>query len=132
MAQSSRDIYRSAAFADFRRLGLTHVEFCQLRYISVRSFRKWFYRLRLGLPPRRPRSTRWASSPTHIPAQHDTPTFLPVHARSQPLRADMNHPALRPPTPLELVLGDQCHLRVPAGFDSAALHQLLDVLEQRS
>ena len=27
---------------------------------------------------------------------------------------------------------DRCHLRVPAGFDPATLHQLLDVLEQRS
>ena len=39
---------------------------------------------------------------------------------------------LRPTTPLELVLGDQCHLRVPSGFDPATLHQLVDVLEQRS
>jgi hypothetical protein len=43
----------------------------------------------------------------------------------------MDHQSLWPPAPLELVLGDQCHLRVPAGFDSATLHQLLDVLEQR-
>ena len=42
------------------------------------------------------------------------------------------HHVARPPAPLELVLGDRCHLRVPAGFDPATLHQLLDVLEERS
>ena len=34
MAQSSREIYWSAILADFRRSGLTHVEFCRLRRIS--------------------------------------------------------------------------------------------------
>ena len=53
MAQSSREIYWSAILADFRRSGLTHVEFCQLRRISIHSFRDWLYRLRPGLPPRR-------------------------------------------------------------------------------
>jgi hypothetical protein len=132
MVQSSREIYWLAILADFRRSGLTHVQFCQLRQISVHSFRTWLYRLRPGLPPPRPHSTRRASAPTHVPAQSDTPTFLPVHVRPQPLRVAADHQALRPPAPLELVLGNSCQLRVPAGFDSATLHQLLDVLEQRS
>jgi hypothetical protein len=132
MSQSSREIYWSAILADFRRSGLTHVQFCRLRRISLPSFRTWLYRLRPGLPPRRARSTRCANSPTHVPAQTETPTFLPVHVRPRPLEATRDHQALRPPAPLELVLGDQCHLRVPTGFDPATLHQLLDVLEQRS
>jgi hypothetical protein len=132
MVQSSREIYWSAILADFRRSGLTHVQFCTLRRISVHSFRTWLYRLRPGFPPPRPRSTRRASSPTHVPTQIDKPTFLPVRVCPQPLRVATDHQALRPPAPLELVLGDSCHLRVPAGFDSATLHQLLDVLEQRS
>jgi hypothetical protein len=35
------------------------------------------------------------------------------------------------PSPFELVIGDRCRARVPAGFDPATLHQLLDVLERR-
>ena len=132
MAQSSREIYWSAILADFRRSGLTHVQFCQLRQISIHSFRDWLYRLRPGLPPRRPRSPRRGTSPTHGPAQADPPTFLPVHVRSQVPMVSADHPILSPPAPLELVLSKQCHLRVPVGFDPATLHQLLDVLEQRS
>ena len=39
MAQSSREIYWSAILADFRRSGLTHVEFCQLPTRPLR--RSW-------------------------------------------------------------------------------------------
>ena len=46
MALTSREIYWSAILADFRRSGLTHVEFCRLRLISLHSFRKWLYHLR--------------------------------------------------------------------------------------
>ena len=46
MAQSSREIYWSAILTDFRRSGLTHVEFCRLRRISTFSFRDWLYQLR--------------------------------------------------------------------------------------
>ena len=35
MAQSSREIYWSAIFADFRRSGMTHVQFCSARRISL-------------------------------------------------------------------------------------------------
>jgi hypothetical protein len=76
MAQSSREIHWSAILADFRRSGLTHVEFCRLRSISIHSFRDWLYRLRPGLPPSRSRAGRTtsgsSSSKTHLPG------FLPV------------------------------------------------------
>jgi hypothetical protein len=130
MAQSSREIYWSAILADFRRSGLTHVEFCQLRRISIHSFRDWLYRLRPGLPPRRPRTE--PPAPTPSSTQANTPAFLPVHVRPQSLPPISDHQIAHPPAPLELVLNDRCHLRVPAGFDPATLHQLLDVLEQRS
>lgn len=130
MAQSSREIYWSAILADFHRSGLTHVEFCQLRRISIHSFRDWLYRLRPGLPPRRSRT----GCPTPVPSstQADTPAFLPVQVRPRPLAPLSDHQVVQPPAPLELVLSDRAHLRVPAGFDPATLHQLLDVLEQRS
>jgi hypothetical protein len=73
MSQSSREFYWSAFLADFRRSGLTRVEFCQLRRIFLYSFRLWLYRLRPGLPPRRSRSPRHATSSTHVPAQAETP-----------------------------------------------------------
>ena len=63
MAQSSREIYWSAILADFRRSGMTHVQFCSSRRISLHSFRTWLYRLRPGLPPRRPRAGRTSSPP---------------------------------------------------------------------
>jgi len=130
MAQSSREIYWSAILADFRRSGLTHVEFCQLRRISIHSFRDWLYRLRPGLPPRRARTDRPAPAPSSIRA--DTPAFLPVHVRPRSPAPIAVHQVAQPAAPLELVLSDRCQLRVPAGFDPATLHQLLDVLEQRS
>jgi len=43
MALTSREIYWSAILADFRLSGLTHVEFCRLRRISLHSFRKWLH-----------------------------------------------------------------------------------------
>ena len=130
MAQSSREIYWSAILADFHRSGLTHVEFCQLRRISIQSFRDWLYRLRPGLPPRRSRTG--CTSPAPSSTQADTPAFLPVHVRPRSLAPISNHQVVQPPAPLELVLSDRAHLRVPAGFDPATLHQLLDVLEERS
>jgi len=130
MAQSSREIYWSAILADFRRSGLTHVEFCQLRCISVHAFRDWLYRLRPGLPPRRLRAEHTPSVPS--PTKGDTPAFLPVHVGPRSLAPISDPQVGQPPAPLELIFSDCCHLRVPTGFDPATLHQLLDVLEQRS
>src|SRR6476469_6572546 len=108
MAQSSREIYWSALLADFRRSGLTHVEFCRLRRISIHSFRDWLYRLRPGLPPRRSRS----GSPSLVPSstQADTPAFLPVHVRPRSEAPIADHQVAQPPAPLELVLSDRCQL----------------------
>jgi hypothetical protein len=131
MAQSSRKIYWSAILADFRRSGLTHVAFCRLRRISIHSFRDWLYRLRPGLPPRRSRAGHTSATPSPA-SKAETPTFLPVHVCPQSLTSISDHQIAQPPAPLELVLSDRCQLRIPTGFDPATLHQLLDVLEQRS
>ncbi len=125
MAQSSREIYWSAVLADFRRSGMTHVRFCSSRRISLHSFRTWLYRLRPGLPPRRPRDSR-TSTPPETP-----PAFLPVHVRPVPPAIPVGTSLAAPAPPLELVVDDRYHLRVPAGFDPAALHRLLDALEDR-
>ena len=130
MAQSSRELYWSAILADFHRSGLTHVEFCRLRHISIHSFRDWLYKLRPGLPSRRSRAGQ--ASPTPSPSKANLPAFLPVHVRPRPLAPIVDHQVAQSPAPLELVLSDRAHLRVPVGFDPATLHQLLDVMDQRS
>jgi hypothetical protein len=104
MAQSSREIYWSAILADFRRSGLTHVEFCRLRRISIHFFRDWLYRLRPGLPPRRSRAGH--TSPTPSSTQADMPAFLPVHVRPRPLAPITDHQVIPAPASLELVLNE--------------------------
>lgn len=132
MAQSSRAIYWSAILADFRRSGMTHVQFCSVRRISIHSFRSWLYRLRPGLPPRRPRSSH-TSTPTPPPPANDPPPFLPVHVRDRARAATTaDIPHIDPPSSsLELVLDKRHLLRIPSDFDPATLHRLLDALEER-
>jgi hypothetical protein len=134
LVRYSRGLDWAAIFTDFHQSGLTQVQFCELRRIPLHSFRYWLYRLRPGLPPPRPRSASGSTAATRdsTSAQNFMPAFLPVHVLHQPLVSTMDHHASPSPTPLELVLSDRCQVRVPTGFDPATLHQLLDVLEQRS
>ncbi len=129
-SSSSRKIDWAAVLADFRRSGLSHVRFCSDRGLSVHTFRRQLYRLRVGLPPRRPRGTEASSTPPAAPAPSATramrPVFLPVH-----IRPDVPPATTLAPPPLELVLGGRHVLRVPAGFDADSLRRLLDVLEAR-
>ena len=62
------------------------------------------------------------SGPVQAPTSQapDPVTFLPVHVRH-------DSPDERPP--LELVLASGRCLRIPPGFDPAALRALLDLLE---
>ena len=104
MALTSREIYWSAILADFCRSGLTHVEFCRLRRISLHSFGKWLYHLRPGLPPK---ATRARSRTSAVPAPQTTTTtlrFLPVHLRTQELSQANDEGTCSPTVPLELVL----------------------------
>ena len=119
MDQSLRELRWLEVLSDFRHSGLTRVQFCKLRGISLHSFRYWLYRLQHGLPAPRPRSTRRNRAPTHLPARIETPAFLPVDVRPRPLVSAVGHHVIEPPTPLELVLSDRAHLRVHAGFDPA-------------
>jgi len=125
MAQSGRAIYWSAIIADFHRSGLTHVEFCRRRQISIHSFRHWLYR-------RRPHLRPTPSVPAPTPAiPHPTPAFLPVRIRPEPIPVVIGSPDAPTAPPLELVLADDRRIRVPTGFDPATLHRLLDTLERR-
>ena len=98
MAQSPREIYWSAILADFRRSGLTHVEFCQLRSI----FHPLLPRLALSAPTWTPSSslTRVAqrlSSPFAAPGRSARlpagPCPSPI---SDPDRGSSRHPASSP------------------------------------
>jgi hypothetical protein len=113
MAQSSREIYWSAVLADFRRSGMTHVQFCSARRISLHSFRTWLYRLRPGLPPRRSRDPRTSPPPppSPKPPAATPPAFLPVHVRPGPPAIPAAAGLAAPAPPLELVVDDRYHLR---------------------
>jgi transposase len=88
--------------------GLSVRAFCEQHRLAVPSFYAWRRRLQ--------QSDRLAPA-----AQAPAPvTFLPVHVRHDP-------PDQRPP--LELVLASGRCLRIPPGFDPAALRALLAVLE---
>lgn len=131
-SSSHREIDWSAVLADFRRSGMTHVQFCSARRLSIHAFRRQLYRLRPGLPPRRPRADRTSATPATSPARTSAarPAFLPVHIR--PAEPIISTPIAAPSNPVELVLGDRHVLRIPAGFDADSLGRLLDLLEARS
>jgi hypothetical protein len=121
MARSSRQIYWSAIIADFHRSGLTHVQFCRARKVSIHSFRKWLYRRPAPASPAK------AGRPS-LPA---APLFLPVHVRPEPAPITGERSADPSPPPLELVVDHGRCLRIPVGFDPATLGRVLDLLEAR-
>ena len=121
MARSSRQLYWSAIIADFHRSGLTHVQFCRLRKVSIHSFRKWLYRRHAPASPAQ-------ADRSSLPA---APLFLPVHVRPEPAPVPTERQANTSPPPLELVLDHGRHLRIPVGFDSTTLGRILDLLEAR-
>jgi hypothetical protein len=131
MALSSREIYWSAIIADFRRSGLTHVEFCQLRDIPIHSFRKWLYRPRPGSPKAAPAGTEHSLPRAPVPTRPVPAAFLQVHVRPAHTPTDGDGRGTPAEAPLELVLGKDRRLRIPVGFDPATLRQLLNILEER-
>jgi hypothetical protein len=92
----------------WRGSGLSVRAFCEQHRLAVPSFYAW---------------RRWLQQPDRLAPAAQAPasvTFLPVHVRHDP-------PDQRPP--LELVLASGQCLRIPPGFDPAALRALLAVLE---
>jgi hypothetical protein len=90
----------------WQRSGLSVRAFCQRQHLAVPSFYAWRRRLR-----QRDCLLRPATPPV---------TFLPVHVRPD---------ATDTPPPLELVLADGRRLRIPHGFDTAHLRDVLLALE---
>jgi hypothetical protein len=131
MAQASRAIYWSALLADFRRSGMTHVQFCRARRISLHSFRNWLYRLRPASPSAEPPRADDSLPKTAVPARSAPPAFLPLQIRTTPTALLGDRQGGPSPLPFELVLGHDWSLRIPASFDPDSLRRLLDVLEER-
>lgn len=119
--------------AEFRRSGLTQAEFCRRRHLPIDAFRYRLYgprhrrRRPIAPDPQAAPSASLASKP----GRSSTPQFLPVLVRPRPI-TPAQHLHSQAPAPLELVLGNQQLVRIPAGFDPATLGLLLDLLEQRS
>jgi hypothetical protein len=112
MPRSSRsDLRWHALLNDFRKSGMTHAAFCQLRGVSLHTFRKRLYQSHAPETPSAP-----ADPPTIA-----GPTFLPVTVLADPLE-----PA---PGPLELILPHGRRVAVAPGFDTDTLRRLLSVLE---
>jgi hypothetical protein len=108
------DLRWNALLSDFRKSGLTHVDFCRLRGISLHTFRRRLYQPRTSEVT--PRRTGTPSGPTT--------DFLPVTVLADPPRTDPT-----PPQPLELILSHGRRIAIAPGFDADTLRQLLTVLE---
>jgi len=115
------DLRWSALLNDFRRSGLTHVEFCRRRGISVHSFRKRLYNARTPKP---------APAPTlGVDCSSDgvAHPFLPVTIVPDPIPA-----VALPQQPLELILPNGRRIAVAPGFDPPTLRRLIAVVEDPS
>ena len=130
--------YWDGLIGEYRASGLSQVEFCRRRKISVYSLRAWLYQRDL-------RSARadlaavgnaksGADSKAVVagdrPAVETGGAFLPIHVTAdaaEPLR-------LAEPTAarLELLLANGRRVAVRPGFDAATLGQLLRALESSS
>ena len=108
------DLSWNALLNDFRRSGLTQVEFCKRRGISIHSFRKRLYQR----PTPKPSSTN--------PHSASAPHFLPVTILPDPttVSAATTHA-------LELVFSNGRRIAVAPGFDPQTLRRLLAVVEDR-
>jgi hypothetical protein len=129
MSLSPRHDYWSAVVAQFHRSGMTQVDFCRTRHLSINSFRQWLYRLRHSAPAADRRRTRISISPKPALARPENLAFLPVHIRPERSPSDHSRQDVVAPLPLEVVLSHDRRVRIPVGFDPATLRQLLEVLE---
>jgi hypothetical protein len=111
-----RDLRWSAILNDFRRSGLTHAEFCELRDISLHSFRKRLYAARMG---------NSATSTAHSSPANPS-DFLPVTILPDPTPAVAANPQA-----LQLILPNGRRIAVAPGFDSQTLRRLITVVEDR-
>jgi hypothetical protein len=110
--RATKEQYWRDAVQRWRQSELSVRDFCAAEDLSEQSFYWW----RRTLAARD--QHRAATTPARATRAAKQPLFVPV--------------GLVPTTTLELVLGGDRTIRVPAGFDSATLRQLLAVLEEPS
>ena len=99
----------------WRRSGRTVRDFCAEQAVSVPSFYAWRRTI-----ADRDQQASGTSSPAGEDRAADLPVFVPLRVLATPAG-----------TALELVLAQGRVVRMPAGFDSASLRQLLAILEER-
>jgi hypothetical protein len=131
MSLSPRHDYWSAVVAQFHRSGMTQVDFCRTRQLSINSFRQWLYRLRHSAPAADRRRTRVSISMKPAPARPENPAFLPVHIRPEHSATAESRKDDVAPLPLEVILSHDRRVRIPVGFDPATLRQLLEILAEQ-
>jgi transposase len=108
------DLSWNALLNDFRRSGLTQVEFCKRRGISIHSFRNRLYQRPTPKPT--PANSHSAAAPHFLPV-----TILPDPTL---VSAATSHA-------LELVCSNGRRIAVAPGFDPHTLRRLLAVVEDR-
>jgi len=131
MSPSPRHDYWSAVFVQFRRSGMTQVDFCRTRHLSIHTFRQWLYRLRHTTPATERRRSRVSISTKPAPARPANPAFLPVQIRPEHSAATDSRQGVVAPLLLEVVLSHDRRVCIPVGFDPATLRQLLEGLEEQ-
>jgi hypothetical protein len=131
MSLSPRHDYWSAVVAQFHRSGMTQVDFCRTRQLSINSFRQWLYRLRHSTPAAERRRSRISISREPVSSQPENPAFLPVHIRPEQFATADSRQGVVGPLSLEVILSQDRRVRIPVGFDPATLRQLLEVLEEQ-
>ncbi len=131
MSLSPRHDYWSAVVTQFHRSGLTQVDFCRTRHLSINSFCQWLYRLRHSTPAADQRQPRISISPKPAPARPENPAFLPVHIRPERSATLGSRQGVVAPLSLEVVLSHDRRVLIPVGFDPATLRQLLEVSEEQ-
>ncbi len=107
-----------AVFQDWKKSGLTQVDFCAERGLSIHAFRGVRY------------GKRWPR--VRFVAQRKRVTgFVPVRVVAQRSGSGL---ALLPPTVsvLELVLAGGRVVRIPSGFDEHLLARVIAVVEERT
>ena len=105
--------------AQWRLSGLTQVEFCSRRGLSLPSFRYHLYKP----------SCRSASiGPPPAAATDGTPLFLPVVCSPAPQQTGLLAP---PASSIEVILADGLRVAVAPGFDPQTLRRVVDVLRRR-
>ena len=106
---SPREIEWTRILDRWKSSGLSGRAFCQREGLGAPNFYAWKRKLRLR------------GSSRGAPSRSQRLKFVPVEVRAAPPSA----------APLEVVVAGGRVVRVPSGFDTAALTRLLSVLEGR-